>query len=193
MQNCPGIVGSSDLETLNQSFWDQNYFALWDNISSVKCHSEPLWSSDKYHQIWPFCRPYDYEGVKCEGIILHEISNLSRYSDMNSFAFWKRSKTISVSWSCQCRSTLAIVFRFLVVSAPVSHQSLSEFKRKDFQWLLRQCYGHSHIRGNRPCPQSAATNQRWTFSKCEAACSLSSRCNKSQTQMWDTAPSLSSM
>ena len=57
MRNCPGIVGSSDLETLNQSFWDQIYFALSDNISSVKCHSEPLWSSDKYHQIWPFCRP----------------------------------------------------------------------------------------------------------------------------------------
>ena len=71
MRNCPGIVGSSDLETLNQSFWDQIYFALSDNISSVKCHSEPLWSSDKYHQIWPFCQPYDYEGVKCEGIILH--------------------------------------------------------------------------------------------------------------------------
>ena len=67
------IVGSSDLETLNQSFWDQNYFALSDDISSVKCHSEPLRSSDKYHQSWPFCQPYDYEGVKCEGIILHEI------------------------------------------------------------------------------------------------------------------------
>ena len=84
---------------------------------------------------------------------LAEISNLRRDSVMNSFAFWKRSKTISVSWSCQCRSTPAIVFRFLVVSAPVPHQSLSEFKRKDFQWLLRQCYGHSHIRGNRPCPR----------------------------------------
>ena len=68
---------------------------------------------------------------------LAEISNLSCHSDMNSFAFWKRSKTISVLWSCQCRSTPAIVFRFLVVSAPVPHQSLSEFKRKDFQWLLR--------------------------------------------------------
>ena len=91
---------------------------------------------------------------------LAEISNLRRHSDMNSFAFWKRSKTISVSWSCQCRSTLAIVFRFLVVSAPVLHQSLSEFKRKDFQWLLRQCYGHSHIRGNRPCPRQRINVER---------------------------------
>ena len=60
---------------------------------------------------------------------LAEISNLRRDSDMNSFAFWKRSKTISVLWSCQCKSTPAIVFRFSVVSAPECHTSHSVSSR----------------------------------------------------------------
>ena len=60
---------------------------------------------------------------------LAEISNLRRDIDMNSFAFWKRSKTSFVSWSCQCRSTPAIVFRFLVVSAPECHTSHSVISR----------------------------------------------------------------